>query len=85
MTIDSNSLNRRNFLGGAVLAGAASGLASAMTLMPGQAQAAAPLAGKPVAGALRRKHGDFEITALLDGYLDTDEKQWLLSATQTIV
>ncbi len=74
MTIDSNSLNRRNFLGGAVLAGAASGLASAMTLMPGQAQAAAPLAGKPVAGALRRKHGDFEITALLDGYLDTDEK-----------
>jgi len=69
MTVEKISLNRRGFLTGALGGGAALGAAGALTLVPGTAQAAAPLAGVPMAGALRRKIGSFEVTALLDGYL----------------
>jgi len=69
MTNTTISLNRRKLLTGAVTAAAAAGAASAMTLGAGPALASAPLAGAPMAGAVRRKVGDFEVTALLDGYL----------------
>lgn len=41
--------------------------AAALTAIPWQAGARAPLAGRQVAGVYRRKVGDFEVTALSDG------------------
>jgi len=70
MTIPSLSLSRRSLLGGAAGAGALAAAAGGISLLPSAAQAAAPQAGAPMAGALRYMVGDFEITALLDGYLD---------------
>lgn len=72
MTTDSPSISRRVVLGGAAAAGALAGIAGGMTLASAPASAGAPLAGTPLAGALRRKHGSMEVTALLDGYLDTN-------------
>lgn len=72
MSAENTSVNRRNFLSG-VAAGAgvaATGAAAGLTLTPGTAGAAAPMAGAPTDGALRYKVGSFEVTALLDGYLD---------------
>ncbi|MTI42104.1 glyoxylase-like metal-dependent hydrolase (beta-lactamase superfamily II) [Roseibium hamelinense] len=63
------SLNRRGLLAGALTGGAAVAAAGGLSLTAGSAEAAAPLAGAPMAGALRRKVGAFEVTALLDGYL----------------
>ncbi|WP_417667063.1 MBL fold metallo-hydrolase [Roseibium sp.] len=71
MTSETITLDRRNFLGaGTALVGGLTAVASSgLTLS--SAHAAAPQAGAPMAGAIRRKVGQFEITALLDGYLDT--------------
>ncbi|QDG77907.1 MBL fold metallo-hydrolase [Labrenzia sp. PHM005] len=69
MTIEKSAMNRRGFLGGALTGGAALGVASGLNLISTGAQAAAPMAGAPMAGAIRRKIGNFEVTALLDGYL----------------
>lgn len=63
------SLSRRSVLGAAAGAGAIAA-AGGLTLIPAPAAAAAPLAGAPLAGALRYKIGEIEVTALLDGYLD---------------
>lgn len=69
MTISDISLSRRSILGAAAGAGALAA-AGGVTFIPGTANAAAPKAGEPMAGALRYKVGDMEVTALLDGYLD---------------
>lgn len=60
------------FLGGAATAGALAGLTGGLTLASNSAKAAAPLTGTPLDGAIRRKVGNFEVTALLDGYLDVE-------------
>lgn len=72
MTFGEIATNRRGFLGGAMAGGAALGLAGGLNMAPTSAEAAAPLAGAPMAGALRRKVGSIEVTALLDGYLDVN-------------
>lgn len=59
------TLSRRHFLASAGLAGGAL-LADASA----PALARAPLAHAPTLGALRRKVGSIEVTALLDGYID---------------
>ncbi|WP_420332080.1 MBL fold metallo-hydrolase [Roseibium sp.] len=69
MTQSNFSLSRRSLLGAATGAGAIAA-AGVVTLVGGAANAAAPKAGAPMAGALRYKVGDMEVTALLDGYLD---------------
>ena len=53
-------LNRRNLMTATIAAGAAS-------LMPVAAKAAAPAAGKQVAGFYRYKLGDIEVTVVTDG------------------
>ncbi len=63
------SLSRRSFFGagaGAAALAAAGSIAS----VSAPAFAAAPMSDTPSAGALRYKIGDFEVTALLDGYID---------------
>lgn len=68
----SFSPNRRSFLGAGLAAGAVAAAGSVSVIAP--AAAAAPKAGKPLAGAMRRKVGDIEVTALLDGYLDISKE-----------
>ncbi|WP_269582426.1 MBL fold metallo-hydrolase [Roseibium sp. Sym1] len=63
------TMSRRSILGVAATAGAAAA-AGGLSLVAAPARAAAPMSGTPMAGALRYKVGDFEVTALLDGYLD---------------
>ncbi|GAA0782107.1 MBL fold metallo-hydrolase [Roseibium denhamense] len=69
MTLETLGLSRRGFFGAALAGGTAVGALGELTLAAGTANAAAPLAGSPMAGALRRKVGSFEVTALLDGFL----------------
>ncbi|TYC66016.1 MBL fold metallo-hydrolase [Stappia sp. BW2] len=69
MTSSQISVSRRTLLGAAAGAGALAA-AGGVSFVSSPAQAAAAKAGKPMAGALRYKVGDLEITALLDGYLD---------------
>ncbi|EAV43889.1 metallo-beta-lactamase family protein [Stappia aggregata IAM 12614] len=69
MTTSQISVSRRTLLGAAAGAGAFAA-AGGVSLVSSPAQAAVAKAGKPMAGALRYKVGDLEITALLDGYLD---------------
>ncbi len=69
MTKSDISINRRSLFGAAAGAGAFAAVGG-VSLIAAPAQAAAPKAGAPLAGALRYKVGDFEVTALLDGYLD---------------
>ncbi|WP_207484223.1 MBL fold metallo-hydrolase [Arenibaculum pallidiluteum] len=60
------ALSRRGFL-------AATGFVAAGTALSGGAVPAfalAPMAGAPIPGAIRRKVGSVEVTALLDGYID---------------
>ncbi|MES0879063.1 MBL fold metallo-hydrolase [Roseibium sp. SCP14] len=68
MTISDISLSRRSLF--AAAGAGALAVAGGVSLIPSPVQAAAPKAGEPLAGALRYKVGDFEVTALLDGYLD---------------
>lgn len=63
------SLSRRALLGATAGVGAVAA-AGGVSLMAAPARAAAPKAGAPLAGALRYKVGAFEVTALLDGFLD---------------
>ncbi|MEJ8474110.1 MBL fold metallo-hydrolase [Roseibium algae] len=70
MTEQTNFLSRRGFLSAGTTAVAGVSVLAASGLSIPSAQAAAPLVGHPMAGAIRRKVGAFEITALLDGYLD---------------
>jgi len=63
-------LTRRQALGGVALAVASSTL-------PFRASAKAPLVGSQAPGYYRRKVGDAEVTALLDGYLDIGHKLWV--------
>jgi glyoxylase-like metal-dependent hydrolase (beta-lactamase superfamily II) len=58
-------LSRRHFLAGAGLTGG-----TLLANAPIPALARAPLADAPTLGALRRKVGSVEVTALLDGYVD---------------
>lgn len=69
MTKSDISINRRSLFSAAAAAGAFA-VAGGVSLIAAPAEAAAPQAGTPLAGALRYKVGDFEVTALLDGYLD---------------
>ncbi|MHA7773064.1 MBL fold metallo-hydrolase [Roseibium sp. M-1] len=69
MTKSDISFSRRSLLTAAAGAGAIAA-AGGLTMIPAPAAASAPQAGAPLAGALRYKIGDFEVTALLDGYLD---------------
>ncbi|MEP3047495.1 MAG: MBL fold metallo-hydrolase [Roseibium sp.] len=69
MTKTNFSTSRRSFLSAAAGAGAIAA-AGGVSLVPSSVNAAAPKAGVPLAGALRYKVGDMEVTALLDGYLD---------------
>lgn len=69
MTTSKFSLSRRSLLGASLGAGALV-TTSAVSFTSTPAKAAAPKAGAPLAGALRYKIGEFEVTALLDGYLD---------------
>lgn len=60
-------------------------LGAATTLLAASplARAAAPFASKPVTGVHRMKLGHFEVTSLLDGYVDIDTK--LLNADAHMV
>lgn len=69
MTTSQISVSRRTLLGATAGAGALAA-AGSVTFLSVPAEAAVARAGKPMAGALRYKVGDLEITALLDGYLD---------------
>jgi len=69
MTDSTLSISRRSLFGMAAGAGAVAA-AGGVSFLAAPAQASAPMAGTPMAGALRYKVGDFEVTALLDGYLD---------------
>jgi glyoxylase-like metal-dependent hydrolase (beta-lactamase superfamily II) len=69
MTNSDFSLSRRSLLSGSLGAGALAAT-GAVSLVSAPAHASAPKGGAPLAGALRYKVGDFEVTALLDGYLD---------------
>ncbi|MEP4768540.1 MAG: MBL fold metallo-hydrolase [Roseibium sp.] len=69
MTKSDISVSRRSFLSAAAGTGAIA-TAGGITLLPSAAQASAPKSNAPLAGALRYKVGNFEVTALLDGYLD---------------
>jgi len=69
MTTSQISVSRRTLLGATAGAGALAA-AGSVTFLSAPAEAAVAQAGKPMAGALRYKVGDLEITALLDGYLD---------------
>ncbi|WP_153769667.1 MBL fold metallo-hydrolase [Labrenzia sp. CE80] len=77
MSEASTRLDRRGFLTGASTLAAGSALVAAGGLSVSSASASAPLAGQPMAGAIRRKVGSFEVTALLDGYLDIGSEQVL--------
>ncbi|MES0884415.1 MBL fold metallo-hydrolase [Roseibium sp. SCP14] len=68
-------LSRREALVGGLVATAG---AAAVTVTSGTipATAAAPKVGAQVPGIYRRKLGDMEVTALLDGYLDVDNSFW---------
>ena len=55
-----------------VTVGLTTALVGSLALKDTSARAAVPTAGAPLAGAIRRKVGNFEITALLDGYLDVN-------------
>ena len=68
-------LSRRRLLTGGLAAGLTGGLltglaGSGLAFSTFAARAAAPLVGMSQPGALRRRLGAFEITALLDGYLE---------------
>jgi glyoxylase-like metal-dependent hydrolase (beta-lactamase superfamily II) len=69
MTTSQISVSRRTLFGAAAGAGALAA-AGGVSFLTSPAQAAVAKAGKPMAGALRYKVGELEITALLDGYLD---------------
>jgi glyoxylase-like metal-dependent hydrolase (beta-lactamase superfamily II) len=62
----------------------AGGLIVTAAGFPRLSHADAPLAGVQVAGVYRRKLGAFEITALLDGYLDLDIGLWTGVDEQTV-
>jgi glyoxylase-like metal-dependent hydrolase (beta-lactamase superfamily II) len=64
--------DRRNFL----VAGAGLAIAGDHLARPTTAEARAPKAQRQVAGVYRRQLGDFEITALVDGYLDIAHDLW---------
>ena len=68
------NLSRRQALGTATLAAPA--LAITALGVPGIAAAAAPKAGAQAPGYYRRRVGDAEVTALLDGYLDIAHGFW---------
>ncbi len=71
MTKTDFPVSRRTLLSAGAGTGAAVVAASAGVIVPAsQAHAAAPKADTPLPGALRYKVGDFEVTALLDGFLD---------------
>lgn len=72
MPVTEATATRRGFMGGIVAASAASILAPT-AFSTSAAFAAAPLSGQAQAGALRRKVGSLEVTALLDGHLDVDK------------
>jgi glyoxylase-like metal-dependent hydrolase (beta-lactamase superfamily II) len=67
-------ISRRQALTGAAVAASA---AIATPLMPTKVSAAAPLAGGQAPGFYRRKVGNAEVTALLDGYLDIAHNLWV--------
>ncbi len=68
MTASSRSLSRRSLLGFALAAAA-----TFTSVCPSLSEAAAPAAVKTqVPGYYRMAVGDFEVTALYDGYLDLD-------------
>lgn len=68
-------IDRRHFLAGA----AATALAPALP-----AQARAPQAGAQVPGIYRRKLGDLEITAILDGYVPLGAKSFSSAEPATV-
>lgn len=70
-TLPPDGVSRRRLLGAA---GAAALVSLATTPRP--ATAAAPKAGAQIAGFYRRMLGGFEVTALLDGYLDIAPELW---------
>ena len=70
MTSPSNTPSRRDLFKGLALGAAAAGLAGVATA---PAHAKAPPAAKQAPGYYRRKIGDIEVTALLDGTLTFDQ------------
>lgn len=68
MTTDRRRLLR---LGAAAAVGAAT-----VPLLPPMPPAGAAESGVQLSGAYRRRLGDFEVTALLDGYLDIANELW---------
>lgn len=69
MSADKTSISRRGLLSTATFAVA--GLAAASSLaIPQPARARAPLASRQIAGVYRTRAGGFEITAVLDGFID---------------
>ena len=72
------SLQRRNILKATSVA---AGMALASSVLP--AYAKGPFAGSQMASVHRMKLGNFEVTTLLDGYLEIDPR--LLNASQDMV
>lgn len=66
-------LNRRTLLTSASLAVATSAVSLVTPALSATASSAQGGADIPLPGALRRRIGTIEVTALLDGYLDVDE------------
>jgi glyoxylase-like metal-dependent hydrolase (beta-lactamase superfamily II) len=73
MEQNMTTISRRRFFETGAIAAAA---AATLSVAPHLATAKSPKVGKQVNGLYRRQLGDFEITALSDGYLDIGHELW---------
>ena len=68
------SIDRRRLMVGSAVAGI--GALASVAITPQAVYAAASQAGTLIQGVYRRRLGDFEITAMSDGYIDVADEFW---------